>query len=635
MFRRKGASARVLGSAICIAIVALMPAACQQFGPDAVERGRQRYNDTIHETSREQLFANLVRIANGDSPLFMDVTEVDAAQLIQGSITGGASGIGGSSALQGAGPAAVTGVTNAGTTGALLTKIIGSTVGSVGGTVGVQEAPTIRYQPLLGNALIQQISTPIVAGSIANLITSDWPFLPVLDLTTDSMTPDYEDNWAALNAIASLNTEYAALVITAGKSDANRPDDSPKKIATGTAITIDSSPKDQQGNDALVLYLEPRHPNIDSVLAINHDSTSGKDVQSINDVEGVSCFGDQAIPSHYTIGIPPPGPDLTKPALVIAQRNILHLWIGLLRLYEDTQVVGGGVVKLKDEKIQNFNKKHPELAVSYSAGKIDDFYAALDRIVGSLPADELNDVFEVLPRRLELRTAAVSDTKKAAGGNATDRSKPPPPKNIAPVMITHSALGTLNYAVGHDTYGVEFVTPAAYQKITAHKWNKGDFDPDFYTLLYDDLGSTCTPDSTARCYRSKPPKTPTRTCVSNWIQNTDPDEVRKASGAVQSIKTGRANGQFNTFSSKQGTDFSSLNAELELAKLRRYVLIIVDREAPPDAYVAYRQYGYSYYIAGGDLISRKNLSLLSQIMTMQAIPSASPALTPTINVGAQ
>jgi hypothetical protein len=475
----------------------------------------------------------------------------------------------------------------------------------------------------------------------------------VLDLTTDSMTPDYEDNWAALNAIVSLYDDYDALTIVAGKSDANRPDDSPKKVATGTAITIETSPKNQQGDDALMLYLQPRHPNIDAV--IQHTMTAaGRDVQSIDYVESVTCDGDQARSTSYLDAVSPPGPDVTKPALVIAQRNILHLWIRLLRLYEDTQVAGGGLIELKKDKSKEDKKEsesekslrvfvanHPELAEPYKKADIDKFYEALDGIVGSLSDGQLDEAFRVLPRRLELRTAAVTDKKKAGGANAGAAnkadaeagSKTPPPKNVAPVVTTHSALGTLKYAVGTDAPGVEFVTPAAYAKIAAHSWNKGGSE--FYTLLYDELGSTCGPDSATICYRQKPPETQTTRCVSDWIKSTDSDDSNKPASAARAARAGHSDGKFGIFSPREGTDFRSLKAELELANLRRYVLIIVDREVPPDAYVAYRQYGYSYYIAGGDLISRKNLSLLSQIMTMQAIPSASPALTPTINVGAQ
>jgi len=48
--------------------------ACQHLGPWAIEEGRERYNEKIHMTSRDQLFANMIRVANNESPLFMDVS---------------------------------------------------------------------------------------------------------------------------------------------------------------------------------------------------------------------------------------------------------------------------------------------------------------------------------------------------------------------------------------------------------------------------------------------------------------------------------------------------------------------------------------------------------------------------------
>lgn len=68
--------------------------ACQHLGPWALEEGRERYNEKIHVTSRDQLFANIIRVAYSENPLFMDVSEVDAAELIQGMVSGGYSGIG-------------------------------------------------------------------------------------------------------------------------------------------------------------------------------------------------------------------------------------------------------------------------------------------------------------------------------------------------------------------------------------------------------------------------------------------------------------------------------------------------------------------------------------------------------------
>src|ERR1700722_685629 len=109
---------------------------CGVVGPYSIEHGRTSYNDVIHQTSADQLFTNLIRIHNNEMPLFMDITEVDASVLVQGSVTGGVSGIGATK----------------GTTGGTLA----GQVSSVAGTGQYQEAPVIRYQPLQGQPLIAQ-----------------------------------------------------------------------------------------------------------------------------------------------------------------------------------------------------------------------------------------------------------------------------------------------------------------------------------------------------------------------------------------------------------------------------------------------------------------------------------------------
>ncbi len=67
--------------------------------------------------------------------------------------------------------------------------------------------------------------------------------------------------------------------------------------------------------------------------------------------------------------------------------------------------------------------------------------------------------------------------------------------------------------------------------------------------------------------------------------------------------------------------------------LRRYILIVVDDVPPANAYVAHESQGKWYYIDGNDAISQRNFDLVSLFLTMMAIPSAVPPLSPAINVG--
>ena len=74
--------------------------------------------------------------------------------------------------------------------------------------------------------------------------------------------------------------------------------------------------------------------------------------------------------------------------------------------------------------------------------------------------------------------------------------------------------------------------------------------------------------------------------------------------------------------------------ERDLGYLRRYLLVERSDAPPSDPYVSVRgRDGKWYSISNGDKISRSNFALITQIMTMRAIPSQTPPLTPTIPVG--
>ncbi len=83
------------GEAISIvAFAAITLSSCSVIGPASIDHGRTSYNEVIEDTSRQQALLNVVRVSNGESPLFMDVTEVDAATSAGGTLGSGATGLG-------------------------------------------------------------------------------------------------------------------------------------------------------------------------------------------------------------------------------------------------------------------------------------------------------------------------------------------------------------------------------------------------------------------------------------------------------------------------------------------------------------------------------------------------------------
>lgn len=227
---------------------------CGVGGPLAVRQGRYNYNESIHDTSQEQLLLNIVRIHHQDSPFIMDVSEVDVQLQWQASITGGATGIGTASS----GSAS----SGSGTTGASSGKSSpagsGGVSGSLSGTLQYQESPTIRYMPLQGAPLIAQISSPITVDSLAQLINSDWAFLPILDMGTDRLANDFSLSYPALNAMSQLDY-YGAIIVTAEKSAITSP--LPQPIVQGGAGQPSPSGNSQSPpNDCLAVYFEPDNP---------------------------------------------------------------------------------------------------------------------------------------------------------------------------------------------------------------------------------------------------------------------------------------------------------------------------------------------------------------------------------------
>jgi hypothetical protein len=183
--------------------------ACDAVGPPALRGTRPDYNEILQETSKEQTFLNLVRVHLHEPTLFMDVTEVDLALQLQGSF-------GTTLNFPQANPPNHDYLLNAG--------------------IQYQQAPTIRYVPLQGQALVAQILTPISVDSLCAMYDSGWPMTAEFYMAVTRMTPSDVDFYDAIDAIHKLSTyPYNALEMIPTRAD-----------------TTSSGP-----NDTILLYLFP------------------------------------------------------------------------------------------------------------------------------------------------------------------------------------------------------------------------------------------------------------------------------------------------------------------------------------------------------------------------------------------
>jgi hypothetical protein len=235
-----------VGKCVIFAGILSLSGGCQSVGPIAIDQGRERYNHIIQETSKQQTFTNIIRVYRHEPTTFMDVTEVDASTTVSGSVSGALTNMG---AIPG------TRSTTAGT--------INGTLGNVGGGVTYTEAPLIRYQPLLGQALVGQLATPVSPDAVSSLYDSNWATIPLLDFSSAVMGLDSDESVAALNLIGYLGKNFDVELV-AEKSELTKGSDSTasgtikKSNAGNVTLEVTNKATSTGTSDALVIYFRPQ-----------------------------------------------------------------------------------------------------------------------------------------------------------------------------------------------------------------------------------------------------------------------------------------------------------------------------------------------------------------------------------------
>jgi hypothetical protein len=186
-------------------------------GPKAINGTRPDFNEVIRQTTQEQALLNVIRARNNEPTFFMDVNEVTLALQYQGSATAMLNY-----------PAA-----HSLTSSGAIPYSPGHDY-SLSGTYQIQETPTIYYIPVQGQALVQQVLTPIQVSAIPSMLNACWCAFPVLQMVVDRFAPADADSDEALAAIATLY-DWGALVLAVEPTSAKSP------ATTTTATTITSA----------------------------------------------------------------------------------------------------------------------------------------------------------------------------------------------------------------------------------------------------------------------------------------------------------------------------------------------------------------------------------------------------------
>ncbi|MBL8824055.1 MAG: hypothetical protein JNJ77_15820 [Planctomycetia bacterium] len=151
---------------VCFALLGVILAGCQHYGPRSITADRIPYNQAIAESWKEQTLLNIVKLRYMDTPFFVDVPQITSGYTIQGT----------ASAAGGIFPPVNPVSTFA--------QQLGLTANLQG---AYQDRPTISYQPQTGSQFIRNLTTPINPGSVLYLLQSGYPADLVLNLTVDSI----------------------------------------------------------------------------------------------------------------------------------------------------------------------------------------------------------------------------------------------------------------------------------------------------------------------------------------------------------------------------------------------------------------------------------------------------------------
>ena len=135
---------------LTVAIIFYMPlwliliTGCQTLGPNAIKSGRPNYDFALQETNTQAMLLNIIRLRYNDVPSFLEITNIYAAPLFEGTASFNAVGIGKGNLYGG------------------------------GAGLSYSESPVIVYTPLTGRKFANHLLTPIGFKTMALLVNGGW-----------------------------------------------------------------------------------------------------------------------------------------------------------------------------------------------------------------------------------------------------------------------------------------------------------------------------------------------------------------------------------------------------------------------------------------------------------------------------
>jgi len=566
MTRRAIAFANFL---IGLIAVAELPG-CNTAGPLSIAEGRLRYNDVIEHTAQKQLLLNLVRVSKNQAPVFIDVTEVDASLSMSGALSSSLIGIG---------------IDKKG--GAF--RVGSITSGTVTPTVAYSESPTIRFIPLQGQALVQQLAAAISVDSLPPLFDSDVPLPTMIDFAVDRLTPGYYDYGAALNLIGQLDWETAITIATVaprGEDAAN-----PSAEAAGkNSVIVQTVPPVPPPHTALAIYLQPYGLSCHDTLFVarlwtqllglysavrtNAENANRDALETLlTRIEG--CEGDRLVMRQ-------PGAHATKQTLLAALEKVpsIELRTQPLKTSADPRAANHVNNPAPFLRMRSAYAILRSIEVSdYNPAELIEIVKPQDEVtIADMPWND-GQQFHIFTFQQYCRLGQEINASKCRQMRAIYESLSVPVRDAMERTICQRGAHIMSLAAANP---------------------KDDRVQGKLRLWRQVCGRFSFTPPTAEA----PTETPTPVLTMG-----EDDTSRETTLTPERL------------------------SEEELLRLqRRYILVVSAPTLPPDTFVSIEVDGNAYYIAKDDVVSQRNFRLLAMISLIQAVTPV-PPLTPTLGVG--
>jgi hypothetical protein len=177
----------VAAARLSVLLAALALSGCASFARERLEQDQVGYAQALSDSEKSQTLLNIVRIRYGDSPVFLNTTQVISAYQLQRNLSGAVQLF----------------------PGANISDFL-----SGSGGIQLQQTPTFTFQPVTGESLAQSVIRPLSPTELLPLSLSGLPIDVLFRLAVQSVNGlQNSDMLASLNQYRSGSTGFFQLLL--------------------------------------------------------------------------------------------------------------------------------------------------------------------------------------------------------------------------------------------------------------------------------------------------------------------------------------------------------------------------------------------------------------------------------------